>query len=723
MFLKPFPLTPGAKLSWAAMVMLLSALAVVWLTVRLPWLGLTLEIGDDRAVHITQAQRTPALLTPARLLALQKPGGDGSRVELQAADLVEEPDTLDSYAAIDDFLQRQQQLRAVLDGASVQISVVTPVQAHATLTLTPAPRRPLSSLPASFWVQLLTGAGGFLIGVWVWALRGDDLGARCFALTGAGLMLSAFSAAIYSTRELAVPAGLFRVLDMLNHLGAAVFGMALVALFLVFPRQLVKPQWLKLLPAIFLPWFVLDCLGLCPTPTMGMYLPALLQTGLTLLCIALQWWLSRGQPLERAALRWLGLAAMLTAALFTALQALPALLGRETAISQGHAFGLFLILYAGLALGLRRYRLFDLDRWAFRLLLWAGGAALLAAMDVALVALLHLDQGLSLTLAILICGFLWLPLRGWLWRKLIERRRLLPHDLFQRVLQVALAPDVESQRQRWRDLLHAMFLPLRIEPADHGGCHAALADNGLQLRLPASDRLPALALVHAHHGRRLFSPQDAALANEALVMLRHASDSRDAYNQGAREERARIARDLHDDIGSRLLTGLHQPELAAARRSIQQAIAEMRTVINGLTGAQMRLDEMLAELRHETAQRLAAAGIALDWPMPEPEAGFENVMLDYRHYRCYLPVLRELVSNVIRHAQARTVAVRIALEGGVLATTVGDDGVGMAAAGADQGRSRHGLANLQDRVAGLNGSATIEPPGDGGTHVRFTLPL
>lgn len=726
--------SPGWHLFQAAILMLLLAALVTWLTVRQPWLGLSLEADPDhdRLLLLAEPGQKNGAAYPRVLVAFEKEGLPP--FPLHAVDLIEEPDTLPGYADIRAFLARQASLQRYLDGQPVTLVTANPdsdtilQDNQHRQTLVPQAYRPLSSLPLAFWIQLAAGAGGFLIGLWVMVLRPREWSARCFALTGVGLMLSAFAAAIYSVRELVVPAELFQVLGALNHTGAFLFGCALMALFLLFPSRLVRPRNLLLIPAVFLPWLVLDTLYAAPSPALGMYLPVLLQTVSVLVFILLQWRHNRGNPLDMAALRWLGLSSLLTASLFIGVAAAPALLGRPAIMSQGHAFGLFLILYAGLALGLRRYRLFDLDRWAFHLLLWVTGATTLLLLDMAMVALLHLNHGLSLTLSLLVCGFLWLPFRSWLWQRIVDRQPRNPHEDFRRILQVALAPGDAERRQRWEQFLQDRFSPLHVQTAGHDAKqdtnHATIALNGLEMTLPAVGKLPALALGHAHQGRRLFTPRDTAYIDDVIGMLRYASDSRDAYNQGVREERSRIARDLHDDIGSRLLTGLHQPGIEATRRSIQQAITEMRTIINGLTGTEMLLEVLVAELRHETALRLEAAGISLDWPLPDNTDDDKEVMLGYRIYRNYLSVMRELVSNILRHANATQVRITLDYRDGQLVTQVTDNGVGLPADEAGAERQRYGLTNLRGRMTDLGGSIAFTPADvTGGTCVTLTLPL
>lgn len=707
--------SPGMRLLQALSPMLLLSGAVIWLAVHQPWLGLDLR-PDEKNIEVLIAHAhgpSAALKPPLQLHSIQREGQ--SPFQLQALDVIEEPDTLPSYDTVRHFLARQQQLHEMLDGSPLLLRGSDHEGKSWQLRVQPEPSRPFTSLPGEFWVQLAAGAGGFLIGVWVMVLRPGDWGARFFALTGAGLLLSSYAAAIYSARELALSQSMFRGLSMLNHFGGPLFGNALMSLFLVFPQQLIRLRWLLLIPAIFLPWFLLDIFYLLPDPVIGMYLPIITQTVCVLLLIVVQWRKSKGAPLHLAALRWLGLSSLITCNLFTLIFAVPLILGHTPLMSQGDTFGVFLIFYAGLALGLRRYRLFELDRWAFHLLLWTGGAFALVLVDLLLVLMMDFSRPVSLALSLLICGFLWLPFRGWLWGRIVGRHRLQSDEMFRRVIAVALAPNGEEYRQQWLQLLRDLFSPLEIREIT-GAHQPTISGDGLLLSLPPQGPVPALELSHAGHGQRLFGAYDIKQAREATEMLDFATRSRDAYNQGVNEERGRIARDLHDDIGSRLLTGLHQPELVSTRRTIQQAITEMRTIINGLTGTAMALDDVVAELRHETALRLESAGIALHWPVDDDNT--LGVTVGYRIYRNYLAVMREVMSNVLRHAKARRVSVETALSDGMFVTVIEDDGVGIG----DAPSGGHGLGNLRRRSEELGGMISFESDGSG-TRIRLKLPV
>src|SRR5690606_17117247 len=111
-----------------------------------------------------------------------------------------------------------------------------------------------------FWIQFVTGITSALIAFWVWSLRPRLLAPTLFALSGLGVLMVTLSSAYYAHRGLALPADAFRVLMLVNHFGILAFGSGMIGLFLVYPRRLVHPRWLWLVPALLGPPFVLDSL-------------------------------------------------------------------------------------------------------------------------------------------------------------------------------------------------------------------------------------------------------------------------------------------------------------------------------------------------------------------------------------------------------------------------------------------------------------------------------
>lgn len=713
---------PNRVMQGAIVLCLAAVTLVLWTALRQPWLGLTLVADTDRnLVSITAVHPAgPSFgLWPGSVLTSINPAGqEQSTIALRADDAVEEPDTFESYDQIRTFMQRQGQIAALLRAPSLVLQSDHDGQS-VSATVTPA-KRPLSDLPSAFWVQIVTGAGSLLIGAWVLAMRRADLTTRLFALSGAMIMLSAYPAAIYSSRELAIDGSLFRVLSALNHIGALGFGMAMIAMFLSYPRRLVPPRALWIIPAVFVPWLAANILHALPSQTVGMQLPTLIEMLLIVVCVAVQWFVNRRDPRARAALNWLGLSVIVGAGAFVSLITAPILLSSAPAMQQGHAFGFFLLIYAGLALGVARYRLFDLSEWAFRILFYTAGTLLLIAIDATLVTLLQLQQTTSLGIALTAVGFIYLPLRERLWTHFVARDSLPDHELFRAVIDISFAASPSERAGQWRDLIQKLFDPLAIEDAADPVTTVELREEGLELLLPAVADSPSLALRYPWGGRRLFGTLHQDLARELVRLMRHAEESRSAYERGSVEERRRIARDLHDDVGARLLSGLYKTELGDTQRLLREAIADIRTIVSGLSTDQPPLGQMIAALRHETGERLITAGLELNWPLSEIDDAAPR--LDYQSFRCFTSAQREVVSNIIRHAGARNVDIRVDASDGWLVTTIADDGVGIDPAFVEGSTQGSGIRGLLRRVSEINGTVSISPLAKG-TSVRISIPM
>ncbi|MGV8929558.1 MAG: sensor histidine kinase, partial [Brevundimonas sp.] len=192
--------------------------------------------------------------------------------------------------------------------------------------------------------------------------------------------------------------------------------------------------------------------------------------------------------------------------------------------------------------------------------------------------------------------------------------------------------------------------------------------------------------------------------------------ARDAYVHGASEERQRIARDLHDDVSGRLMTSLHRSDAAAMRHDVREAMADIRTIVNGLAGEPRTLGELLADVRHESQARLDACGVTLSWTAGQE---FEDPRpLDYPVYRHLVSVLRESVSNIVRHAGASRVEVSVQCDDETLSIEIADDGCGIDA----DVEPGNGLRNCARRAEALGGCFEILPTA-AGTVVRFQMCL
>ncbi|QYN34136.1 sensor histidine kinase [Pseudonocardia sp. DSM 110487] len=202
----------------------------------------------------------------------------------------------------------------------------------------------------------------------------------------------------------------------------------------------------------------------------------------------------------------------------------------------------------------------------------------------------------------------------------------------------------------------------------------------------------------------------------------------------AAEERLRIARELHDVFGHAMAAisvqagvGLHvidqrpgqaREALAAIKKVCDDGLTDVKTILGILRsdtstgepraprGGLDRLTELL-----DTAE---ASGLRVDLhvdgdprPLPAP--------VDMAAYR----IIQEALTNVLRHAEARTVRLTLTHEPSRLSIRIRDDG---AAAGTDTARG-HGIDGMRERARALSGRLTAAPHPDGGFEVYAELPI
>lgn len=713
---KGLPLTLPARRLLAILGLNLIALALaIGYALNLPWLGLTLQPDENGDVSVLAAGG-PAASIPAgaRLLGLRAVGG-GDAVPVTAGDLLEEPDVVADYVEMDAFFARQSALAAPLHAPQVIIEwqsgdaprVATPVEPLA---------RPWSALPGAFWFQLAVAVSGCLIAGWVWALRPGDWGARMFAITGLSFPVFALPAAVYSTREIAIDGNLFQALSALNHFGALMFGAALVGTFLCYPKPLLRPRYLAALFMFYTLWWLIEALRLAPDLDWGHRFGVMSEMLLALLLGIVQWRRSKGEAANRAALRWFMLSLLLGSGLFILSTVVTVSLGWLPPLPQGYAFGFFLFIYIGIGLGLGRYRLFELDVWAYRLLIWLGGALAIVGLDAWLILSLHWSGTQALVASLWIVGLLYLPLRHWLWQRFTHRPRLQLHELLPDLVRIALQPSQAEREPLWDDLLRRLYAPLEQAIAHFPHPMTQIEDDGLALSVPGCAGIEPRYLRHPDNGGRLFSREDASFMDALIQLMRQAESGHAAQQRGALEERRRIARDMHDDVGARLLMQIHHAQNPTVKELARAAMNDLRTALNALDAQPAPLADALADWRAETTSRCEAANVELAWhtDIEQPEQ-----LLSSRQKLLLERALRESLSNALKHANPKQIDIHLSQHGLTIALDILNDGPPNTA----EWQEGRGLRGMRQRLAEYGGRLEIHHLPEGGSHVSIHLPL
>jgi signal transduction histidine kinase len=196
------------------------------------------------------------------------------------------------------------------------------------------------------------------------------------------------------------------------------------------------------------------------------------------------------------------------------------------------------------------------------------------------------------------------------------------------------------------------------------------------------------------------------------------------------EERLRIARDLHDDLGSSLteitmLGGMSLGETEKSRGdNISQIVKKARDSVNALdvivwavNPRENTLQSLADYLASYADEFLTASGITCRLNLP---VSFPAVTLDGRTRHDLFLATKEALNNAVRHAGATEVELSLALESGHLLIAVKDNGKGFVP---DTKDSAHGLGNMQGRLAKLGGKCHIDSTPGGGTNIALKLAL
>ena len=688
---------------------------VVSLATSQPWIGIKLGLHNDQVV-VTQVDVNSVL--PPTVLGLPLVSiaqGAQTPVPLTPLDMIEEPDMLDNADALRNFYTQQDKLFEVLSSGPMTVVFATDTGTD-TQTVTAQNSRPVSSLPLKFWVQVGVGLVGLFIGIWVLCLRPTDTAARMVLLTGVGLAVSAGAAALYSSREIALNSDFFALANRTNALGTLTFGIGMVTLFLVYPRRIVPPS-VTVLPALGIGAAALAVM-FWDWPANLLFVPTLIAVIMTVLLIAIaaQVIVNRRDTTARAMLGWLGLSVVVGAGGFVLTAVVPNLLGQQLLLEQSTAFLFFLFIYAGIALGVARYRLFDLATWSFEILFYGMGVILLLLLDGALIYGLSVDRAPAFGIALAVIGLVYLPLRARIWTVMRRRRDMEPDTLFLRITEIAHATDVADKNALLSKLWDDLFAPLSIDPMpDRHDIATGLVDNGAALHLAPVLGLPALSLNWRQRGSKLFSSRDLQRAASINALIDASLRQNQVYLEAVTTERNRINRDMHDNLGILLVSALHTPVTDRKDTLIRQTLTDLREIIANKGQSKQHLPMLIADLRSEISNHFEAAQIEAEWHCDTLSA----IDVSPQVVHVSRAFLRESAQNIIRHSGARRVVIRISSQDSILQVAMADNGHGFDTTTTHPGT---GVKNLAKRLETAGGRFECSST-DTGTTVSMALPL
>lgn len=406
-----------------------------------------------------------------------------------------------------------------------------------------------------------------------------------------------------------------------------------------------------------------------------------------------------------------------------------------------------------------RYRLYDIDLLINRTLVYGALVATILGIYVLVVGysgLLFQARGdLASLLAAGLAAVLFQPLRERLQvgvNRLLYGQRDEPYTVLSRLgqrLETALAPEamLPTIVETVREALKLPYVALAVRSAEgeqlaaHAGMPTAVA---LRVELPYQQDVVGALLLGARGPGETFSSADhrlledlarqAGVAVHAATLTVELQRARERLVAAREEERRRLHRDLHDDLGPLLASlGLqlaavrnalgHEPALqmrvAALKQQTQAAVENVRRLVDGLRPPaldELGLVEALAQLAAGWSELAAGPRVALEAPTRLPALPAAVEVAAYR-------IASEALTNSLRHAGATACAVRLTVleedEPAWLEIEVADDGTGFG-----PGRRRGtGVRSMHERAEELGGTCVVEARPGGGTLVVARLPL
>ncbi len=256
-----------------------------------------------------------------------------------------------------------------------------------------------------------------------------------------------------------------------------------------------------------------------------------------------------------------------------------------------------------------------------------------------------------------------------------------------------------------------------------------MADAGPAMVIPVRANVGGIVVLVRRRGARQFSDEQvdmmAAFTDQAAVAWQLAVSQRRMHELEVISERDRIARDLHDHVIQRLFAaGLTlqgaiprarvpevQKRLADTVDELQAVIQEIRTTIFDLHGGSSGTTRLRQRLS-DAVSSFAGQGLRVGVHFVGPLSVVDATLADHAE-----AVVREAVSNAVRHAQAHTLTVNVRVEDELTCEII-DNGCGM-----PSNVTASGLNNLRSRAEEVGGTLEVTDAPGGGTVVRWSAPL
>ena len=647
-------MTPKKIITISAIFSFLFAAWFLWLTFKTPWMGLEFTLkSHTNGLFIKAVDRNgPAygVLKPdMQLVAI---GNKDLSMVLDRHIFKREPADSASFAIYNQFRRDNQKLYTILGSEEIWLQDST----EQRYKLKPQSYRNLSSLKFDHLAAIVVAALAFVFHVMLANFKKNKISIQVLSITALSYSLHIMIGQTTFFRELVINPLVLDYIHPLQMLTALFYAYFLMGLLCYYPSRLVSK---KLVYVLFLlaTTFWLNLITQTVELPDNSYLMQFNILYLIALSMAfVQWRKARGSAIKMAQFKWLFLAMQGGTVLNITLNILPQSLGNEPLVGISTVLLFSYIIFIGIALGIYRYKLFNIEKWWFRVWSWFFAGLTVVLLDILFVSLLNIEQQSATIASMLLVGWVYFPIRLRIWKYVSSSpdNRLAEHIplIISSMATIKTKTDINNALlQTMQNIFNAQHATYTTTPSLQSRLH----NSGLSLSLPDITHENTLTLDYADNGARLFTHEDATLATGIAELYKRLHDAIDSKEQGAQEERERIMSDLHDDLGPKLLSLIHKSNNPTVVELAKDSLRSLRDTVYSMQYVQaMPLTELLANERPILTERALEKNKSISWSI---DSNLEHIHIRTEAVLHIKRILNELISNELRHGTSKNISI------------------------------------------------------------------
>jgi len=672
---------------------------VIHKVVNQPWLGVTFKATEDGYGLIVSSvfKNGPSSvgLEVGQLVLQIKGKNDVVRISDQ---LLQSTDVFPTYGLFDAYLDHHERVARILN----ENELIFVIDDGSEILIKPEAKHPIESIPLIYFAYILTGICCSGLGFLVVFNRPELFVSKLILIAAIGMSVYYFSI-VLQYRELALPSDWLQIVSAASMAGANVGEWGSFVIFMVFPRRILSNHVTIAMLLLVLLATLNSTIQWIELPFHAYMLQFMIMGISCFSFLACQWYLSNQRPVERAIVKICVLMLIFPSLFVTLLWWIPILLGKDAWITHEIARFIFVPIVVGWVFAVFRFRLYEVEKWWLIHAIWLVITAAILLPYAVMSRYIGFESLPALFIALIISSlFVFSVWKYFLYRFIPELQYSESHAFTRLIQTLKTVPNDQDFQQVWRNALEDRFIPVVIDKVRHEGKNVFIHNEGQELYVPDIVKNSGYKLTGKNQGNSLFSPKDkesiAALHALVDVILHVAQVKKNAVLT----ERERIMQDLHDSLGAKLLTVLLRSKGYASENDARDALQMLRDIVHLSSASELlNLENLLAECRMETGERLEITGVRLVWEVKihgnwshiEPEKAL-----------LLRSLLRETVSNALKHARPDYLSIKIEQTAHNLKFSITNNGCTNDPRNWKKG---FGLTHLQERIEGAGGMMNV----------------